>query len=175
MIYISHRLEELPKVADRVTVLRDGTYVDTRPMAAVDRAELIRLMVGREVSAVFPKVTVPMGGIVLETIGVSCRAGGVKNVSITVRAGEILGFAGLMGAGRTELARVLFGLTPADGGSILLKGEQVVIKSPADAVRRGIAYVPEDRRRHGVILDMSVWENSSPISRKVTAVLSGSL
>ena len=113
MIYISHRLEELPQIADRVTVLRDGAYVGTRPMAKVDRAELIRLMVGRELSAVFPKITVPLGHIALEARHVSCGESGVSDVSLTVREGEILGLAGLVGAGRTELARVLFGLTPA--------------------------------------------------------------
>ena len=161
MVYISHRLEELPQIADRVTVLRDGSYVGTRPMADVDRAELIRLMVGREVSTVFPKVDVTPGDVVLETRDLSCRATGVHGVSLSVRAGEILGLAGLVGAGRTELAHALFGLTPADGGRILLKGKPVTIESPARAVALGIAYVPEDRRRHGVILEMPVSANTT--------------
>ena len=110
-------------VADRVTVLRDGALVGTRPMAEVDRAELIRLMVGRELSAVFPKRAVPLGDVVLEIRGLGCRAAGVRDVNLAVRAGEILGLAGLVGAGRTELARVLFGLTPADAGEILLRGQ----------------------------------------------------
>ncbi len=161
MIYISHRLEELPQIADRVTVLRDGTYVGTRPMAEVDRAEMIRLMVGRELSAVFPKITVPFGEVVLETRNLHCGDSGVSDVSLTVRAGEIMGLAGLVGAGRTELARVLFGLSPADGGQILLRGKPVKINTPADAVSLGIAYVPEDRRRHGVILEMPVSANTT--------------
>ncbi len=161
IIYISHRLDELYEVADRVTVLRDGQTVATRPMAEVDRGELIRLMVGREITAVFPKETVPLGDVVLEVRGVGCRDSGVSGVSLTVRAGEIVGLAGLVGAGRTELARVLFGLTPADEGDILLRGQTVVIDSPARAVSLGIAYVPEDRRRHGVILDMPVAPNTS--------------
>jgi rhamnose transport system ATP-binding protein len=161
MIYISHRLEELPQVADRVTVLRDGGYVTTRPMAEVDRAELIRLMVGRSVESVFPKVDIPIGKVVLETRGLGCSASGVRGVSLSVRAGEILGIAGLVGAGRTELARTLFGLTPADGGQILLRGEPVVVDSPTTAVALGIAYVPEDRRRHGVILEMPVAANTT--------------
>src|SRR5258706_3174051 len=170
MIYITHRLEALPQIADRVTVLRDGAYVATRPMADVDRAEMIRLMVGREVLAVFPKVQGKRGDVVLELKGLGCRAAGVSGVSLKVRAGEILGLAGLVGAGRTELARIIFGLTPADKGEIVLNGARVTINNPAAAVARGIAYVPEDRRRHGVILEMPVAANMTlamvqPISR----------
>jgi rhamnose transport system ATP-binding protein len=161
MIYISHRLEELPQIADRVTVLRDGSYVGTRAMAEVNRAEMIRLMVGRELSAVFPKIAVEPSGVVLETRNLCCRASGVRDVGLTVRAGEILGLAGLVGAGRTELARVLFGLTPADGGEILLRGKPVVVGSATRAVELGIGYVPEDRRRHGVILEMPVAANTT--------------
>jgi rhamnose transport system ATP-binding protein len=161
IIYISHRLEELRQVADRVTVLRDGQTIATRPMKDVDQAELIRLMVGREISAVFPKREVSPGGTVLELKGVGCRASGVRGITLSVRAGEILGLSGLIGAGRTELARVLFGLTPADSGKILLKGRPVSIRTPAKAVGLGIAYVPEDRRRHGVILEMAVAANAT--------------
>jgi len=161
MIYISHRLEELSHVADRVTVLRDGCHIATRAMSEVNTGELIRLMVGRELSAVFPKTTVPIGDVVLETRNLSCRAGGVSNISITVRAGEIFGLAGLVGAGRTEFSRILFGLTPADGGEIVLKGERITVDSPREARELGIAYVPEDRRRHGVILEMTVSANTT--------------
>jgi rhamnose transport system ATP-binding protein len=161
IIYISHRLEELPQVADRVTALRDGALVGTRRMGEVNRAELIRMMVGRELSAVFPKAEVAPGAVVLEVRGLACRASGVRDVDLTVRAGEILGLAGLVGAGRTELARVLFGLTPADRGEILLRGRPVTVSAPAQAVALGIAYVPEDRRHHGVILDMSVAANTT--------------
>jgi rhamnose transport system ATP-binding protein len=161
MIYISHRLEELFHVADRVTILRDGRVVATRPMMEVDCAELIRLMVGRDLTAVFPKQLVTPGDVVLELRGVGCRDANVRGVSLSVRAGETLGLAGLVGAGRTELARILFGLTPADAGEIRLGGQPVVIASPADAVALGIAYVPEDRRRHGVLLEMAVAPNIS--------------
>jgi rhamnose transport system ATP-binding protein len=161
IIYISHRLEELPQVADRVTALRDGSLVGTRPMGQVDRGELIRMMVGRELSAVFPKIQIDPGEVVLEVKGLGCKASGVHDVSFQVREGEMLGLAGLIGAGRTELARVLFGLTPADSGTILLDGEEVVIDSPGLAVESGIAFVPEDRRRHGVILEMSVASNAT--------------
>ncbi|HWP44647.1 MAG TPA: sugar ABC transporter ATP-binding protein [Blastocatellia bacterium] len=159
IIYISHRLEELAEIADRVTVLRDGRTIDTRIMKEVDRRELIRLMVGRELSAVFPKREVEIGDTVLELRRVGCRTARLSDVNLSVRAGEILGLAGLVGAGRTELARTIFGLTPADGGEILLRGEPVRIESPADAIRLGIAYLPEDRRRHGVIPEMAVSAN----------------
>jgi rhamnose transport system ATP-binding protein len=161
MIYISHRLEELPRVADRVTVLRDGQCIGTLPMEGTARAELIRMMVGRELSTVFPKVHVTPGERVLELLDVGCRASGVANVSLSVRAGEIVGLAGLVGAGRTELARILFGLTPADAGQILLRGKRVTLDAPASAAKLGIAYVPEDRRRHGVVLEMSVAANAT--------------
>ena len=159
VIYISHRLEELYALADRVTVLRDGQTVATRPMREVGRSELIRLMVGREISAIFPKRDVNQGGVVLETRDLSCRESGLRGVSLSIRAGEILGLAGLVGAGRTELARVLFGLTPASGGDIFLGGKPVTVRTPSDAVGLGIAYVPEDRRRHGVILEMPIAAN----------------
>ena len=148
-------------IADRVTALRDGTFVGTRRMDEVTRAELIRLMVGRELSAVFPKTVVPIGDVVLDVVGLGCRVSGVRDVSLQVRSGEILGLAGLVGAGRTELARVLFGLTPADAGEIHLGGRRVTIATPGGAAALGIAYVPEDRRRHGVILEMSVATNTS--------------
>jgi rhamnose transport system ATP-binding protein len=161
IVYISHRLEELHQIADRVTVLRDGCSIATRPMADVDRAELIRLMVGREVTAIFPKQTVPLGETLLELRNLGCRESGVQGVSLQIRTSEILGLAGLVGAGRTELARTLFGLTPADEGEILWRGKPLAIHSPARAVQLGIAYVPEDRRRHGVILEMPVATNAT--------------
>jgi rhamnose transport system ATP-binding protein len=174
VIYISHRLEELFEIADRVTVLRDGETVTTRVIKEVSRAELIRLMVGRELSAVFPKREVKIGETVLEVRNLSSRAAGVHNVNLSVRAGEILGLTGLIGAGRTELARVLFGLLPSDDGSVFLHQppnskrsnksyksyrEEVTIDSPSKAVELGIAYVPEDRRRHGAILEMPISAN----------------
>ncbi|HLM58384.1 MAG TPA: sugar ABC transporter ATP-binding protein [Pyrinomonadaceae bacterium] len=159
MVYISHRLEELPVIADRVTVLRDGRTIDTREMSEVNRQQLIQMMVGRELSAVFPKREVSLGETVLELRNLTCTESGLKNINLSVRAGEIVGLAGLVGAGRTELGRAVFGLTPADSGEIILKGEPVKINNPAEAIRRGIAYLPEDRRRHGVILDMQIGSN----------------
>ncbi len=123
VIYISHRLEELTGVADRVTVLRDGRVVETCAMCDVDRSSLIRMMVGRDLTTVFPKRAVPIGETLLETRGLASRAAGIRDVSLSVRAGEILGVAGLVGSGRTELARTLFGLIPADTGKILLQGQ----------------------------------------------------
>ena len=159
LIYISHRLEELPRLADRVTVLRDGQTVGTREMAGVTKSELIRMMVGREVEAIFPKREIVIGEPLLTLEGVTSRAAGVRDVSFTVRRGEIVGLAGLVGAGRTELARVLFGLEPLDGGTIQLGGRSIRPKSPEEAIAHGLAYLPEDRRRHGVILDLGVDAN----------------
>jgi rhamnose transport system ATP-binding protein len=161
IIYISHRLDEVFAIADRITVLRDGETIATREASAVSRPELIALMIGRELAAVFPKREVPPGAIALELRGISNRGAGVRDVSLSVRTGEILGLAGLVGSGRTQLAETIFGLTPPDGGTILLHGAPVRIGSPQDAVRAGLAYVPEDRRQHGVILQMSVASNTS--------------
>jgi rhamnose transport system ATP-binding protein len=161
IIYISHRLEEVFAIADRITVLRDGETVQTCERARVDRAALIRMMVGRELSAVFPKRAVPLGEVALDLRNVSHRGTGVTDVSCTVRQGEILGLAGLVGSGRTQLAEILFGLTPADDGEIRIHGQVVQLTSPRDAIDAGIAYVPEDRRQHGVVLEMSVAANAS--------------
>jgi rhamnose transport system ATP-binding protein len=159
VVYISHRLEEILAIADRVTVLRDGQTVATTGGEGLQRATLINLMIGRELSAIFPKRTLPPGDAALELRQVSCRAGGIRGVSLAVRQGEILGIAGLVGSGRTELARTIFGLTPADSGEMLVHGRAVQVMSPADAIRIGIGYVPEDRRRHGVLGEMAVAEN----------------
>jgi rhamnose transport system ATP-binding protein len=161
VIYISHRMDEIFTVADRITVLRDGQTVATTAREAVDRAELIRLMVGRAIASVFPKREVPIGDTVLELHGLGHAASGLRDVSLAVRAGEIVGLAGLVGSGRTELAEVVFGLRPADSGQIRLRGTPLRIASPQDAIRAGIAYVPEDRRQHGVVLEMSVAANAS--------------
>jgi rhamnose transport system ATP-binding protein len=137
----------------------EATKDSSRPAPALTESELVKLMVGREVSHLHPPAESEPGDVVLSTRNLGCAAGGVKNISLDVRAGEVLGLAGIVGAGRTELARVLFGITPADSGEILLNGRPVAIRSPRDAVARGIAYVPEDRRRHGVILEMPVAQN----------------
>jgi len=159
VIYISHRLEEIFQLADRVTVLRDGESVGTNRVDEMNEASLIKLMVGREISAIYPAAENEPGEVVFSAKNLNCAAGGVKDVSLEIRAGEILGLAGLVGAGRTELARTIFGITPADSGEMILAGEMIRIQSPQDAVARGIAYVPEDRRRHGVLLEMPIAQN----------------
>jgi rhamnose transport system ATP-binding protein len=161
IIYISHRLEEVFAVSDRITVLRDGETVATRDTTAIDRPALIQTMVGRALTDVFPKRPVAPGEVAMELRHLSNRALGIHDVSLSVRRGEVLGVAGLVGSGRTELAETLFGLAPADGGEILLHGAPVRIGSPSQAVRLGIGYVPEDRRQHGVVLEMPIASNVS--------------
>jgi rhamnose transport system ATP-binding protein len=133
--------------------------VATRPLSELDQAGIIRLMVGRDLSAVFPKRPVPQGRPVVELRGFGCRASGVQGIDLVVHAGEIVGLAGLVGSGRTELARAVFGLTPADEGELRLRDRPARIGSPSDAVALGIAYVPEDRRRHAVIQELPVAAN----------------
>ena len=161
IIYISHRLEEILSIADRVTVLRDGSTVGTYAREGLQRGTLINLMIGRELSAIFPKRQVPIGDVVLELRDVSSQSAGVQNVSIEVRSGEIVGLAGLVGSGRTELAQTVFGLTPADSGEVLVNGRAVAVRSPAAAIEAGIGYLPEDRKQHGVVPEMAVAENVS--------------
>jgi rhamnose transport system ATP-binding protein len=163
-VYISHRLEEVMALADRVSVLRDGRLMATLPIGEVTRDAMVRLMVGRDVDLGLglpkPARGASDGGRdVLTLHDVGCAASRIAGVSLRVAAGEIVGLAGLVGAGRTELARVLFGLTPADAGTIAIDGNTRIIRTPSDAVRLGIAYVPEDRRQHGVIGAMSVAAN----------------
>jgi rhamnose transport system ATP-binding protein len=161
IVYISHRFEELGRIADRVTVLRDGKSIETREMAGTTKQDLIRLMVGRELETVFPPSESAIGEIALEVRGLRCRALGVENVSVTIRRGEIVGLAGLAGSGRTQFAEALFGLMPMEEGEVFVDGCEVRIRSAAHAVRLGIAYAPEDRRRHGVILGMPVAANTT--------------
>jgi rhamnose transport system ATP-binding protein len=164
VVYISHRLEELFAVSDRITVLRDGETIATCDTAAIDRSTLIQTMVGRALADVFPaRPLAPPGEIALELRRLSNRSLGIHDVSLSVRRGEVLGVAGLVGSGRTELAETLFGLESADedDGEILVSGEAVRIDSPSQAIRHGIGYVPEDRRQHGVVLEMPVAANAS--------------
>jgi rhamnose transport system ATP-binding protein len=169
VVYISHRFEELFRVADRVTVLRDGQVIETRPMADTTSEDLIRLMVGRALKSTYPKHDVEIGPVVLEVRNLSSKHTGVVDVSLTVRRGEIVGLAGLVGSGRTQFAEALLGLTTPDKSEVILDGRRVQIQNPSDAVRAGLAYVPEDRRRHGVILDMSVASNVTlPSLRRIS-------
>ena len=159
VIYISHRLEEIFSLADRVTVLRDGESVGTHRVGEITESTLIRMMVGRELVALPSAPECERGEPVLSVRGLGCAASGVHDVDLDLCAGEIVGLAGLVGAGRTELARILFGVTPADAGEIRLRGRSLTVNTPRIAVREGIAYLPEDRRRHGVIGEMAVAAN----------------
>jgi rhamnose transport system ATP-binding protein len=158
IVFISHRLEELFALADRVTILRDGTYVDTRDMSDVTTEDLIRMMVGRTLGELFPKQAVEAGEVVLEVEGLA-REGSFSGVSFQLRRGEILGMSGLIGAGRTNVARAIFGTEPASAGTIKLDGKVVTINSPDTAMALGIGYVPEDRKEHGLVLKMSIASN----------------
>jgi ABC-type sugar transport system ATPase subunit len=160
IIYISHRLIEVFQLADRVTVLRDGRYVDSRPVAETTEGELIRMMVGRTITELFPKLPTEVGADVLEVRDLT-REPQTKGVSFTVRSGEIVGMAGLVGSGRSETAQVIFGIRPTDGGQILLEGRPVSITSPGQAMKLGIAYVPEDRGTQGLVREMRIRENIS--------------
>lgn len=159
IIYISHRLEEVFALADRVTVLRDGESIATREADDLNEASLIQLMVGREITHLYPAPAGAPGGKACTLRGLGCSSSGVHDVTLDIHQGEVLGLAGLVGAGRTELARTLFGITPADSGEIILGGRAVTIRSPHEAVELGIAYVPEDRRRQGVIPEFSIEQN----------------
>ncbi|MDH7570724.1 MAG: sugar ABC transporter ATP-binding protein, partial [Armatimonadota bacterium] len=158
ILYISHRLDEIFAIADRVTVLRDGRRIQTLSVNETNRAELIRLMVGRELSETFPRRAEPQGEVALRVRGLR-RRGAPAPIDLEVRRGEILGIAGLVGAGRTELARALFGADPVESGEVLLDGQPLRIRSPADAIAHGIALAPEDRKQQGLVLTMNVRDN----------------
>jgi rhamnose transport system ATP-binding protein len=158
IIFISHRLEELFAVADTVTILRDGHYVDTREMAGVETQELIEMMVGRHVDELFPKQIAPPGELRLEVSNLTA-SGKFEDISFELRAGEILGLSGLVGAGRTDVARALFGIQPIKSGSIRVDGQPVIINNPQEAMNLGMGFVPEDRQHHGLVLPMDIATN----------------
>jgi len=160
IIYISHRLQEVFELADRVTVLRDGHYVNTKPVSETREPELVSMMVGRTIDNLFPKLDSSPGKTVLEVRNLN-RGATTQNVSFTVRAGEIVGMAGLVGSGRSETAQTIFGITPAESGEIIVDGQKVSINDPGKAVKLGIAYVPEDRGTQGLIKQMNIRENAS--------------
>jgi len=159
IVYVSHRLQEVFAIADRITVLRDGRVVATSEVSEVDTDAVVRLMVGRALDAIYPARAAAAGEVVLDVRHLSNAALGLRDVSLRVRAGEIVGLAGLVGSGRTELAETLFGVAPASGGEIYLRGEAVRIAAPGDAVRSGLAYLPEDRLHHGVVPEMAIDAN----------------
>ncbi len=158
VIYISHRLEEFEQIGDRVTVMRDGRTIETLEIAKTNIDKLIKLMVGRELKEKFPKISVPIGSEVLRVSGMT-RNSVIKDISFDLHEGEILGISGLMGAGRTEVARAIFGLDRIDKGDIYLKNKKVKIKSPREAIKAGIGFVTEDRKGQGLVLSLGVGSN----------------
>ena len=168
VIYISHKLEEVLEISDRISVLRDGRMIDTVPTGQVSRDALISRMVGRDLTSIYPKREVPIGEILMEFKGL-CWKNRVKNVSFFVRRGEILGVAGLVGAGRSETMSALFGVLKKDAGEIYRDGQKVYIRKPSQAVSLGMAYITEDRRVSGLNLIGSIKHNiSSVYLRKLT-------
>ena len=167
VIYISHRLEEVFRISDRVSVLRDGEYVATKLTKDTDRKELISLMVGRELKETYPPRLNPPGETALEVKNLT--GNGDHDISFSVRKGEILGISGLVGAGRTELAMLLFGAAPIESGEIWVDGERVRMRSPQDAIQRGLGLLTEDRKNKGLFLEMGVgWNISFPIVRRLS-------
>ncbi len=159
VIYITHRLEELRAVGDRVTIFRDGRSVHTGALTAISTDEIIQHMVGREVSALYHRTPLPPGEELLRVEGLA-RAGALEDISFTLRAGEIVGLGGLVGAGRTALCRALFGIDPVDRGRVLVAGRPVAIRGPQEAVKAGIALVTEDRQRTGVAVRLPMVANT---------------
>lgn len=160
IIYISHKIEEIFQISDRITVLRDGQYIATKNTNELDKNSLISLMVGREIENLFSSDSRVPSNAILEVRGIT-KKDKFENINFQVHAHEVLGIAGLMGAGRTEIARAIFGLDKIDSGEILLKGHKIEIRSPKDAIEKGIAYVSEDRKALGFIPEMSMIENIS--------------
>lgn len=159
IVYISHRLEELALIADRATVMRDGQYISTVDYECVKISDLIAMMVGRDLGNIYPRREALQQRIpVLEVNGLT-RKGVLNDINFTLYRGEILGFAGLMGAGRTELARAIFGADSIDSGTLKLNGKETVIKDISDAIQQGISYLTEDRKKEGLALNLSVERN----------------
>jgi rhamnose transport system ATP-binding protein len=168
ILFVSHRLEEVAELADRVTIFRDGGYVITAPTSELTTDQIIRHMVGRQLDSLFPKEAAEIGDVVLSVRGLS-RLGAFQDVSFDLRRGEIVGLFGLVGAGRTEVARVIFGVDRAERGTIELDGRAVTIADPTDAMNHGIAYVPEDRHAQGLIMTFPIDENITlPIIRRLS-------
>ena len=160
VVFISHKLEEIFKISDRVTVLRDGECIDTVQTNDCSESQLIQMMVGRPLTDIFPKVEVPIGDKILEVKNL-CAGKMVKDVSFDLRKGEILGFTGLIGAGRSEVMRAVFGVDKMKSGEIIVDGKILKTHQPSDAIKNGMGFVPEDRKLQGLILDMAVRENTT--------------
>jgi len=160
IIYISHKMDEIFQIADRITILRDGKYIATKNTKDLDKSGLISLMVGREIKELFTAKELPESEVILKVENLN-KKGRFSNINFEVHSGEVLGIAGLMGAGRTEIARAIYGLDNFDSGEIRLKGKKISIKSPKDAIAEGIGYVSEDRKGLGFIPELSVKQNIS--------------
>ncbi|MBU2701772.1 ribose transport system ATP-binding protein [Sporomusaceae bacterium BoRhaA] len=160
VVYISHHLEEVMEIADRITILRDGCKIKVMDKQDTNQDDMIHLMVGRVLGEKFPKVSVTLGNVALKVEGIN-RAGVLDNVSFEVRSGEVLGFSGLVGAGRTELARAIFGADKIDSGKIFINGQEVKIDSPKDAIQHGMAFLTEDRKGQGLVLMHNIRFNAS--------------
>lgn len=166
ILFISHRMDEVFEISDRVTVFRDGRYISTAPIAKVTRESAVRDMVGRELTSFFVKTSSQHGDLLLSAQNLT-KNGVFQDINFEIHRGEVLGFAGLVGAGRTDVALALFGIAPPDAGEIRMDGKPVTIRSPRQAVRLGIAYVTEDRRGQGLIMPMSIATNISlPMLRR---------
>ena len=165
IIYISHKMDEIFRIADDITVLRDGAYVNSWEAKDIDNNTLIKNMVGRELNEIFPKIKVPAKDVVMEVRHFT-KENQFEDISFLVREGEILGIAGLIGAGRTELMNAIFGLEKPDSGEVFFEGRKVEIRRPSDAIRHGIAYVTEDRKNEGLVLEMGVGQNITIASMK---------
>ncbi|MWB97136.1 sugar ABC transporter ATP-binding protein [Agromyces seonyuensis] len=168
ILFISHRFDEIFALTDRITVMRDGRYIATHDTAAVSAPEIVREMVGRDIAQLFPKEPAEIGEVVLEVAGLT-RAGVFADIDFEVRAGEIVALAGLVGAGRTEVARAVFGIDAYDRGSVRLLGAQVRARNPQAAIDAGMGFVPEDRRKQGLVMDLSVTRNVSLTLRNTLA------
>ena len=158
IVYISHRMEEIFELCDRITVLRDGTYVDTKYIKDITLDDIVQMMIGRTIGERFPKREAKIGEEILRVEGLTHEKL-FRNVSFSVRAGEVLGFSGLMGAGRTEIMHAIFGNIPVKEGKIFVEGKEVTIKNPRQAIKAGIGFITEDRKTEGLLLEKSIAEN----------------
>ena len=166
IIYISHRMAEIFSICDRVSVYRDGQYIATDDTANLTEAELIKMMVGREITDVYPKLDAEIGDVIFEAKNITRADNKVKNVSLTVRKGEILGIGGLVGAGRSELVEGIFGMHPLSSGEIYVKGKKVNVSSPQDIIKEGVALITEDRKVTGLNLSGTVNDNIAMVAIK---------
>lgn len=170
ILYITHKMDEIFRIADEITIIRDGQWIETGPASDYDPDKLVARMVGREITNVFPKdTTVPIGDVVLDVKNLTQTredGGRFRDISFQLRKGEILGFAGLVGAGRSEVMRAIFGLDPISSGTVTLDGKEMHVKNTRDAINQGLAMVNEDRRTYGLVLGRSIHHNTSLVNLK---------